>query len=89
MSIDEEELTDLHKAEDREPSPDRPPVAQGADEQRTRLGLRDRIPALGLTEYWYPAIHARKVSVQEAESAASSSARTSCSSAGRRATSWR
>jgi phenylpropionate dioxygenase-like ring-hydroxylating dioxygenase large terminal subunit len=65
MSIDEEELTDLHKVEDRESSPGRPPMAQGADEQRTRLGLRDRIPALGLTEYWYPAIHARKISYKK------------------------
>jgi phenylpropionate dioxygenase-like ring-hydroxylating dioxygenase large terminal subunit len=28
----------------------------GPVERRQRLGLRDRIPASGLTEYWYPAV---------------------------------
>jgi phenylpropionate dioxygenase-like ring-hydroxylating dioxygenase large terminal subunit len=32
-----------------------------AAEPKVRLGLRDRIPRAGLTEYWYPAIPASKV----------------------------
>ena len=38
------------------------PAPKGAGAQRGGgLGLRDRIPELGLTEYWYPAIASRKV----------------------------
>jgi phenylpropionate dioxygenase-like ring-hydroxylating dioxygenase large terminal subunit len=36
------------------------PTAVGTP-RRGGLGLRDQIPELGLTEYWYPAIAARKV----------------------------
>lgn len=33
----------------------------GAGEARPKLGMRDRIPKLGLTEYWYPAVADSKV----------------------------
>ena len=33
------------------------PVAEPpADDKRVRLGLRDRIPRMGLREYWYPVV---------------------------------
>jgi phenylpropionate dioxygenase-like ring-hydroxylating dioxygenase large terminal subunit len=39
-----------------------PSAAAGTKATRTGgLGLRDKIPELGLTEYWYPAIATRKV----------------------------
>src|SRR5688500_12248503 len=36
-------------------------VARPGNDERPRLGIRDRMPALGLTEYWYPAVAASKV----------------------------
>lgn len=37
------------------------PETQGATRPRNAAGIRDRLPKLGLTEYWYPALMADKV----------------------------
>ena len=46
-------------------SPTVPPLAAPApapsNRNRPRLGIRDQMPPLGLTEYWYPAVAAAKV----------------------------
>jgi phenylpropionate dioxygenase-like ring-hydroxylating dioxygenase large terminal subunit len=58
MSIEERAVNgeaDLRSVVDGLGSEGRGRTAAGG-EQRVKLGLRDRIPKLGLTEYWYPAI---------------------------------
>jgi phenylpropionate dioxygenase-like ring-hydroxylating dioxygenase large terminal subunit len=57
MSIDEMGGTEAIDEELPEPSPSTDRRAAYAP----KLGLRDRIPKLGLTEYWYPAIPDRSV----------------------------
>jgi len=46
------------------PTPFVPPVKPSPSPEggsRPRLGIRDQMPPLGLTEYWYPAVPAAKV----------------------------
>src|SRR5882672_2494265 len=55
MTIDDRTLTATPVAPLVKPSA---PPESGS---RPRLGIRDQMPALGLTEYWYPAVPAAKV----------------------------
>src|SRR5260370_37752604 len=48
-------------AETAAPSQQSPPTGSAGAQRGGGLGLRDRIPELGLTQYWYPAIASRKV----------------------------
>jgi phenylpropionate dioxygenase-like ring-hydroxylating dioxygenase large terminal subunit len=48
-------------AETAAPSQQNPPTGSAGARRPGGLGLRDRIPELGLTEYWYPAIASWKV----------------------------
>ena len=59
MAIEERESTIELEAQRIEPSDS--VAVDSPIGPRPRLGLRDRIPKLGLTEYWYPAIVDKKV----------------------------
>jgi phenylpropionate dioxygenase-like ring-hydroxylating dioxygenase large terminal subunit len=63
MSIEEREISseaEVRATVDGLSSEGRRRAAEGS-ETRVKLGLRDRIPKMGLTEYWYPAIADKKV----------------------------
>jgi len=62
MSPDVSVAAERTKARPKAPSP--PPASAAGPGEQTRgrgLGLRDQMPPLGMTEYWYPAIADRKV----------------------------
>src|SRR5947209_5541318 len=55
-SIEEREITGEPNVGSLEEDPSAEVRSADHAERRPKLGLRDRIPKLGLTEYWYPAV---------------------------------
>jgi len=61
MAIDEQAPTRAGQEAAAAGTPQAPNAGRSGTGRRGGLGLRDKIPELGLTEYWYPAIADRKV----------------------------
>jgi phenylpropionate dioxygenase-like ring-hydroxylating dioxygenase large terminal subunit len=60
MAIDEQAPTRAGHAAAAD-TPQGPTAGRGGTSRKGGLGLRDKIPELGLTEYWYPAIADREI----------------------------